>query len=164
MPNLKIMGLFVSGLLALIFSVSTLAEPQVDVCDSQKHTSEFTYNPDREMKVADEKTKWSFSDTLLLGLRVTDWGQTIDIATQKNFNGNFVFGELNPLLGVHPSPGAVSIYFGSLIAMDEFIKYLAKTNEEWATFQKYWKVVQISAELACVIKNLRLGVRFKLPF
>jgi len=98
---------------------------------------------------------WSVADRnreiAYFTLDAADWLQTRYIATHPDG-----YGELNPILGRHPSLGKVNMYFaGGSVAQFVVADVLP---ERW---RKPWQILNISVESWCVGKNLSIGIRFQ---
>lgn len=104
------------------------------------------------------------SDAVLFILRAVDWRQTTVIATKQFQPGwynwddgsKYVYSEANPILGKHPDKHDVDRYFASLILIDMLI---AEFGPEW--LHKSWNSIHIGAELFCVDRNYKVGIRIK---
>lgn len=96
---------------------------------------------------------WSNRDVALqlayTSLHVIDWGQTRYIA-QNPLNHS----EVNKILGEHPSPERVDVYFaGTLIA------HVLVTHFLPAKYRPWWQLATISMEGYCVNHNFKAGVK-----
>jgi hypothetical protein len=133
---------------------------------------------DVAVKPIEDKTQtmgWNKWDTVLLVLRVVDWGQTREIATatkpiyQAYFDPNlplkyylvqigeeYLYCETNPILGKHPSIEHVDTYFIMLIGIDILI-----ANYSNPQFKKWWQYIGIICESYYVYNNFRLDIKMK---
>jgi hypothetical protein len=91
-------------------------------------------------------------DPVLVGaiaFAFVDWSQTRTIADEpaRHF-------EANPILGKHPSIGAVNTYFLASVAVHTTLHYTLPGR--WS---KYHDVFWVGMEAACVGKNIHAGIR-----
>jgi hypothetical protein len=89
---------------------------------------------------------WGTSSALV----VVDWGQTHALVAR---------GESNPVLGRHPSAGAVNRYMVSVLAVNALVSRIH--GREWR--RVIWAFV-VGAELATVYRNQRVGVGWQFRF
>jgi hypothetical protein len=98
---------------------------------------------------------WDKTDRVLLGTALgsiaLDWGQTRDIAKHPER-----FVEHNPILGAHPSVGAVDRYF--IVSMAGTVGVAAVLP---ATYRKWFLGGVTVLETAIVIDNRHLGLRVR---
>jgi len=90
---------------------------------------------------------WAVAALLALGL---DWSQTQTIARRPG-----QWHEHNPVLGLHPSPGAVNGYFvGATVAVGGVALVLRPGPRRW------WLRAVVAVELANVVRNRAIGIGF----
>ena len=105
---------------------------------------------------APEPPRWTLLDKGIaagsgMGL-LADWLQTQN-SRQRGF------GEMNPILGSHPSSGAVNAYFGLLMAGQ-----LLGNAKLSPTLRRLMNVGILAAEVPTVLRNRSLGIGFSAPF
>jgi len=78
---------------------------------------------------ADKWTKTEIGlQVLSTGLQIIDWGTTLDIVDREDEG----YYELNPLLGKHPSKGAVNTYFAISVASNILLShFLSNDGRKW---------------------------------
>lgn len=109
---------------------------------------------------ADEH-RWTSTDTLLsgayVGVQFVDWMQTREICRHPGLR------ESNPVLGDHPSAGAVNRHFLKTTITDLALAYvLKKVAPPWVsrTFQS----MNIGIEINCINTNRKNGIQVNLGF
>jgi len=85
---------------------------------------------------------------IAVALTMVDYGQTRTIAEKPAY-----YHELNPLLGKHPSVGAVNKHF--LIATAANVGLHYSLPEQYRGIHSW---VWAGLEGACVVQNLRVGI------
>ena len=135
---------------------------------------EFSYEIGQIKSEIPKKNIWNETDYILFMLRFIDLGQTLYItgsttlpeATIQVSDGRTIYRpkqeipngyEMNPLLGKHPSKESVILYFISLMTLDRYLDHKSHDNPNWLAVNKWWKRINIGAELYCVNNNYRLG-------
>lgn len=88
-------------------------------------------------------------EATFLGVTSMDWSQTQEIATHP-----MEYRELNPVLGSHPSVGAVNLYFPSAMALHALIAYALPKP-----YREIWQSVWIGVESYTVINNASIGLK-----
>jgi hypothetical protein len=106
--------------------------------------------------------EWDEKDTGLLLLRIIDWGQTRNTASNDWFgtdkNGFDVYNsEINPLLGKHPSLKTIDTYFVSLLLIDW---YIHNNEDKLLKLSKWWQYSNIVVETGLIGHNYNLGWKF----
>lgn len=100
--------------------------------------------------------EWTSTDTAMqityTVLHVIDWGQTLDVSKHPIRAGGVPASETNPVLGKHPSVGAVNTYMASTLAGHAVASYLLPGK--WRTA---WQVAGIGIEAYVVGRNYSLG-------
>jgi len=81
-------------------------------------------------------------------LHVADWGTTLDIVAHPD-----QYRELNPILGDHPTRGAVNTWMASTLAAHWAITYLMPER-----YRPIWQYVTIGLEGTVVAHNLSIGL------
>lgn len=92
---------------------------------------------------------WQILLISLIILLCVDWYQTQVIA----HNPDELY-ETNVILGKHPEPVEVSVYFAGVIALTVFLY-----NVLPSTWMHVGVVVGLGVELWCTLNNYRLGIR-----
>lgn len=102
------------------------------------------------------KAEWSGMDTTLqsvsMTLTVVDWLQTREIVKHPD-----KWKETNPMLGEHPSMGAVNTYFAGHLAINWFV---ARWLDPPA--RTFWQVGIIFNEVDAVTNNISNGIRIRI--
>ncbi len=97
--------------------------------------------------------KWSKTDTnreiLWQGVNVIDWGQTRYIAKHPE-----KYQENNPIIGKHPSTGAVDIYMASSALLHPIAAAYLKPK-----YRKWFQYITIGMSGGCVLNNVNIGVK-----
>ena len=83
-------------------------------------------------------------------LIVADWAQTRYIAANPQ-----QFHELSPLLGSHPSVGAVNRHFVGSLLVNNAIYYVLPENGK-----RNWSLIVTGVEGTLVAHNASIGIRF----
>jgi hypothetical protein len=89
---------------------------------------------------------------LALSLIGADFAQTEYIARHPQ-----QYYELNPILGKHPTQGAVAVYFAGVAAVNVAAEY--KLRQPWNHVVIYWT---IGSEALVVPRNAHIGIKFNL--
>ena len=114
--------------------------------------------------------EWTKTDTALQAtytvLHVIDWGQTASCAnggwhkfeTSTDSRGTTITqhqrSEMNPILGKHPTPSVVHIYFASTLIANTIISYVLPKP-----YRTIWQGLGIGVEVWAVGNNYNVGVR-----
>lgn len=101
---------------------------------------------------------WTRTDTLLASVYVAaqfaDWNQTRQICRYPALH------ESNPMLGDHPSAGAINRHFLKTTILDLAIAYLLKkTCPPWVS--RAWLAANIAIEIDCIRANYRNGIKIQ---
>lgn len=82
-----------------------------------------------------------------LGLLVLDWGQTLYIADHEDYY------ERNPILGRHPSRGAVNSYFLMSALLHPLVSVVLPKE-----YRAWWQGGTIGLDALCVGNNFSIGI------
>jgi hypothetical protein len=103
-----------------------------------------------EWTLADSTWQLAATSTLLI-----DYAQTEDLVHQGH---NHDYHETNPILGAHPSAGAVRRYFAGAVVLD----YLVARALPQGPLRRAFQMGTVGIELATIghNKHIGIGVRF----
>lgn len=96
------------------------------------------------------------NELIFLTLLTLDYGQTRDIAHACDGRINCTIHETNPILGAHPSNGAINRYFLTAAVAHAIITEVLPPD-----YRQPWLVATSALEVAVIGNNKRIGLHLR---